>query len=154
MAQQLCAGLDEVLAPVISTLDSFPAYLDPTTAPPDLLAWLARWLGLTIDDNQPEQRQRDLISSGVDLLAQRGTLAGLRQAIRLYLDIEVHLQDPGGHRWSENPGARLPGSADGELVVRVRSADYPDLDVRRLEAVIDFSVPAHVRYRVEVVTDP
>ena len=30
-AQNLCASLDEVLAPAISVLDCFPAYLDPRT---------------------------------------------------------------------------------------------------------------------------
>ena len=34
-AQQLCAGLDEVLAPVLLTLDGFAAYLDVATAPQD-----------------------------------------------------------------------------------------------------------------------
>ena len=33
--QLLCQGLDEVLAPVLATLDSLPAYLDPATAPGD-----------------------------------------------------------------------------------------------------------------------
>ena len=39
-AQQLCAGLDEVLAPVVMSLDAFPAYLDLATAPADMLRWL------------------------------------------------------------------------------------------------------------------
>ena len=29
--QRFCAGLDDVLAPVIATLDSLPAYFDPAT---------------------------------------------------------------------------------------------------------------------------
>ena len=47
-AQRLCEGLDELLAPVLATLDCLPAYLDPGTAPLDLLEWLAGWVGIAV----------------------------------------------------------------------------------------------------------
>lgn len=150
-AQQLCAALDEVLAPVLATLDSFPAYLDPATAPEDDLAWLAGWLGMTVDNNQPEGRRRDLVAAGVELLSRRGTVQGLRDAIRAYLDLEVDISEPGGAHWSSTSGTPLPGTRGGELVVRVPVTDPASFDVRRLDAVVAAVVPAHVRFRVEVV---
>ena len=36
-AQQLCAAFDELLAPIFATLDCFPAFLDPSTTPKDML---------------------------------------------------------------------------------------------------------------------
>ena len=39
--QRFTAGLDEVLAPVLLTLDCLDAYLDLELAPPDFLDWLA-----------------------------------------------------------------------------------------------------------------
>ena len=48
-ARQFCTGLDEVLAPVWLSLDSFAAYLDLGTAPEDMLPWLAHWLGVSVD---------------------------------------------------------------------------------------------------------
>ena len=43
--QRWCSALDEVLAPIITTLDSLPAYLDPATAPEDLLPLAGRMDG-------------------------------------------------------------------------------------------------------------
>ncbi len=62
-ARSLCAGFDELLAPVILDLDTFAAHLDPMTAPDDMLIWLAQWLGVGID-------------SGTDPVPLRGELPG------------------------------------------------------------------------------
>ena len=40
------AGLDDVLAPVVATLDSLDSYVDPALAPEDFLDWLAGWVAL------------------------------------------------------------------------------------------------------------
>ena len=55
-AQRLCEGLDELLAPVLATLDCLPAYLDPGTAPLDLLEWLAGWVGIAVAPGLPDAR--------------------------------------------------------------------------------------------------
>ena len=49
--QAFCEALDTVLAPVLLTLDSIPAYFDPDLAPADFVEWLATWVGLEIDEN-------------------------------------------------------------------------------------------------------
>ncbi len=150
-AQQLCAGLDEVLAPILATLDCWPAYLDPSTAPEDMLGWLAGWLGLTLDENEPAARRRELLAYGVDLLARRGTVSGLRDALRAYLAVEADISEPGGTGWSMIPGSPLPGLATGELLVRVTVDDPASMDVRRIDAVVAAALPAGVRHRVELI---
>ncbi len=154
--QQLCGGLDEVLAPVLATLDSWDAHLDPATAPEDSLGWLAGWLGLSLDENQSTQRRRDLVATGVRLLSRRGTVDGLREALDAYLDVDsqgmaVEISDPGGISWSDEPGAPLPGSAGGELLVAIRVADPQALDIRRVDAVVRAFLPAAVRHRIELL---
>ena len=47
----LTTGLDQVLAPVFSTLDGLEAYVDPGTAPSDFLDWLASWVGIELDQH-------------------------------------------------------------------------------------------------------
>ena len=71
-AQQLCASFDEVLAPVILSLDALPAYLDLSTTPEDMLPWLAQWLGMSVDPSQDMEIQRSLLRSASELHATRG----------------------------------------------------------------------------------
>ena len=63
-ARQLCAGLDEVLTPVLLSLDSFAAYLDVGTTPEDMLPWLGQWLGVNLDPRQEAEAQRELLGAG------------------------------------------------------------------------------------------
>ncbi len=150
-AQRLCDGLDEVVAPVIATLDSLPAYLDPATAPEDMLGWLAGWMGIVLDGHQGPGRQRELVQAGVELLQWRGTVRGIRSAVRALFDTEPQIVESGGVAVSETAGSDLPGSAQTSLVVRLQVADLDSFDVRRLEALVEMTTPAHVPHRVEVV---
>jgi len=59
------SGFDDVLAPILSTLDCLPAYFDPSLAPEDFLGWLAGWVGLSLDENWPLERRRDLVARNV-----------------------------------------------------------------------------------------
>jgi len=61
-AQRFLSGLDEVLAPVFSTIDNFDAYLDPNLTPDDFLAWLAGWVGIALDDGWDEPRRRAIVA--------------------------------------------------------------------------------------------
>jgi phage tail-like protein len=149
-AQRLCQSLDEVLAPVIATLDSLPAYLDPSTAPDDMLGWLAGWMGIVLDGHQSAERQRELVQAGVELLQWRGTARGVRAAVGALLDTEPEIVESGGATWSETAGAALPGSERAELLVRIAVDDPEGFDLRRLEALIAMIKPAHVPHRVEV----
>lgn len=150
VAQSLCTALDEVLAPIVMTIDGLTAYLDPDTTPADMLGWLASWLGLTLDDNQPAQRQRELVRQGVELLRWRGTARGVRDAVAAAFGSTPTLQETGGASWSSEPGARLPGSAPARLVVRMDVSDPDDFDVRRLDALVTAVKPAHIPHEVRV----
>ncbi|MFZ9017592.1 MAG: phage tail protein [Ilumatobacteraceae bacterium] len=150
-AQRWCAGLDDVVAPVPSTLDNLSAYLDPRLAPEDFVEWLAIWVGLELDQTWSIGRRRELVARAHSLHDARGTAAGLADLIELYLGGRPEIVDGGGVVWSAVPGASLPGSDDGELVVRLEVADAEALDMARLESLVAANRPAHVRYRIELV---
>ena len=57
--QRLLAAMDQVLAPVLGSLDSLDAYLDPSLAPEDFLHWLAGWLGFALDESWPLERSKN-----------------------------------------------------------------------------------------------
>ncbi len=149
-ARRLCSGLDEVLAPVLLSLDSFPAYLDVDTTPEDMLPWLAQWLGVSVDPSRDETGQRELVALAGELHLARGTRAGIALAVRTALGIDVAVSETGAAAWSTESGGVLPGEAVPRVVVTVPAAAAAGVDPERLDAVIRSAVPAHVRYRVQV----
>jgi phage tail-like protein len=148
--QRFCSGLDEVLTPVLVTLDSLPAYLDPGTAPQDVLEWLAGWVGIALDGDSEPHRRRVLVRSAVELHRLRGTAAGIRRAVAVVFDAEPEVEESGASGWSRDTLAPLPGNASQTVLVRLRVADPAQVDARRLDAVVAAVKPAHVVHRVEV----
>src|SRR4051794_25978348 len=90
-ARELCAGLDEVLAPVLVSLDAFPAYLDLATTPDDMLPWLGQWVGMAVDPGADLHRQRRLLASAGELHAIRGTRRGIELAVEAALGLDVQV---------------------------------------------------------------
>jgi phage tail-like protein len=146
---QFTAAFDDVLAPVISTLDCLDAYVDPLLTPPDFLEWLASWVGALVDENAPEARCRDLVARAVDLHRRRGTIRGLREHLEVLTGGRVEINDSGGTVASVTPGASLPGQAVPRLAVRVSGAAW-DVPKALLDAAVAHSKPAHVVHVVDV----
>jgi phage tail-like protein len=150
-AQRLISAFDPVLAPVFSVLDNFHAYLDPALAPEDFLAWLAGWLGLTLDETWPVERCRALVLRAGALYGRRGTVTGLRDHLEILTGAGVEVTDTGGVAWSRTPGAELPGTPQASLVIRVTVDDPSSLDVDRLDGLVRAAKPAHLPHRIEVM---
>lgn len=147
--QRFTAGLDEVLAPVLSTLDNLTAYLDPALAPEDFVEWLASWVGLVVDENWSVERKRRLVAQTVELYSARGTARGLAALVELYTGERPEVEDSGGASWSATPNGPFPGRAEPSLKLTVRAS--ADIDEVRLRALVAAAVPAHVAHTVEVV---
>lgn len=148
-AQRLTAALDEVLAPVFWTLQSFPAYLDPELAPADFVEWLAGWVGMALDENWPLERQRELVGRAGSLYRRRGTVRALVELVELYAGVVPEVVESGGVAWSVEPGSVFPGQPTPRLVVRLPVGT--DVDVRRLESLLAAARPAHVPFQLEVI---
>ena len=99
-AQRLCQGLDEMLAPVLATLDCLPAYLDPGTTPADLLKWLAGWVGMADAAELPEARRRELVAEAAQLYVWRGTPATIMSIVELTTGQTPEIVESGGTTWS------------------------------------------------------
>lgn len=149
--QRFLPAFDAGLAPVVTTLDSLHAYVDPQLAPEDFLDWLASWVGVELDDAWSLEQRRIVVGAAALVHRQAGTADGIRDSMALALDADVKVTESGGCTWSATPGGGLPG--DPESLVRVSVAvDDPDsVDVRRVEALLRSVKPAHVRHEFEVV---
>lgn len=143
------AGFDDVLAPVISTLDCLRAYIDPMLAPDDFLVWLAGWFGTSLDENWPLERQRSAVARSVALFRQSGTVGGLRELLELVTGGPVEVADSGGVTWSQAPNTPPPGTDEAAVVVRIAASHLP-ADRSALDALIAAAKPAHVTHRLEV----
>ena len=115
-----CGALDEVLAPVLSTLDNLPAYLDVATTPDDLLPWLAAWLGHVARPRPGDGPATRGAAAGQpaarapghqarDRARGRGGLRGARRRSRR----------PEPSDWSLDDDAALPGEPFQAFVVQV-----------------------------------
>ena len=150
--QRLLAAMDQVLAPVLGSLDSLDAYLDPSLAPEDFLHWLAGWLGFALDELWPLERRRASLVEATTLYRVRGTAGGLAGYVELLTGGSVEITESGAAGYSTVTDAPLPGSPAFELVVRLRPpAGAPDLDLALLDALVKAAKPAHVVHRLEVV---
>jgi phage tail-like protein len=150
-AQAFLTALDEVLAPVISTLDNIDAYFDPYVTPDDFLNWLGTWVAIAIDDQWIVERRREAVARAVELYRLRGTAAGLGQQIEIYTGGTVEIVENGGTAWSIDPGGELPGSPQPLVVVRVHVDDPKAVDAGRVDALVAAAKPAHVEHRVEIM---
>ena len=142
--QRFTSALDEALAPAVAALDNLPAYLDPALAPADFVEWLAGWVGVSLDENWPLARRRDLVARAAAPLPAAGDGRGAGRAGRPVRRGRPRGRRHGGVAWSAEPGGPLPGSGEPRLTVRVTVPDPSAVDVRRLEAIVAEAKPAHV----------
>jgi phage tail-like protein len=149
--QRFTSAFDEALAPAVAALDNLAAYLDPAVAPADFVEWLAGWVGVSLDENWPLERRRDLVAQAAVLYRRRGTAGALAEQVALYAGVVPEVVETGGVAWSAEPGGPLPGSTEARLTVRVTVPDPSAVDVRRLEAIVAEAKPAHIPATVEVV---
>ncbi|MQA85089.1 MAG: phage tail protein I [Streptosporangiales bacterium] len=149
--QRFVGAFDDVLAPVIATLDNLHAYLDPQLAPVDFLEWLASWVGLELDESWSEARQRALVARAVELYGRQGTVTGLRALVRIYTGVDAEIEESGGVSWSSTPASDPPGSSEPHLTVRVVQDPKNPVDVGRLDALVTAAKPAHLPHTVEVL---
>ncbi len=149
--RRFLSALDEVLAPVLLTIDNLPAHLRTGTAPSDFLTWLGGWIAADTDGQHSETRARDMVAAAVEQHQRRGTRAGLATAIRTATGVEPEIIENGASASSTTPGAALPGSAHPRVTVRLRVPRPEEFDRVRLERLVAAEVPAHVVHRVEIL---
>jgi phage tail-like protein len=106
---------DQGFRSVECEIDRQADYFDPRSAPdkspvagaPDMLSWLAGWVGVTFDRAWPVARRRRFLMQAAKLYPCRGTLPGLRQALLLFLGLDA-LTVPRRPAWCGPACAPLP----------------------------------------------
>lgn len=149
--KRLTAGWDEVIAPLISTLDCLDAYLDPELTPEDLLEWIADRMGAQLDAKWPLERKRTATAHAFKSHRACGTAAEVHQRVALATGASVELFDSGGVVTSRTPGTPFPTEFSPTVLVRVTAQRIEDVNLFDLDLAMKQCMPAHVSYRTEVV---
>ncbi len=136
---------ESILGPIERTVDNLYYYFDAQITPPEVLPWLASWLGLVLDERWPEARRRELIRAAVELYQWRGTRRGLTEFLRLYTGITPEIVETGVGRKTVTEAEAF------RFVVRLRVPNPGSFDRAVIEAIIDAEKPAHVGYTLEIV---
>jgi phage tail-like protein len=143
-------ALEPLLDPVVALLDSLPAHVDPELAPEDLLALLAHWLGLEMDEAWPIASKRDLVRRGDELARRHGTAAGLELTLKIaFPQHPLRVEDSGTVTWKGQKAAKKADRSGAGFVVY---CDAP-LDEHELGAVsrlIEQVKPVNVTYKLRV----
>lgn len=142
----LLDGLDDVIAPVISVLDCFDAYLDPFTAPDDFVRYLGSWLLATLDDPWDEAAVRRDVADAYRRACTAGTTAGLYQRLVPHLVRSVSIRDTGTTTASETPTDPADWADAPPPVVRIAVVPHADrpVDLAQIERIVRDALPAHV----------
>lgn len=146
----ICAflrGLDEVVAPVIQTLDCLDAYLDPRLAPPDMVAFLGSWVLADIDDVWNEAAIREDVAKAHERAVWAGTTKAIRDRVVPREVASVEIDDSGDTLTSTMPTDPQQWNDSSAPSVRVRA---PGGDREQLSRLVSRLVPAHAAFEVDV----
>lgn len=142
-------ALETVLDPILALLDSLDAHITPELAPTDVLALLAAWLGVELDEQWPEDRQRELVRSASELWRWRGTREGLERELKIaFPHLPLRVEETGGV-FAASDVTQLPPVEEPGFVV------YCDVPLNEAEQAsvartIEHMKPIHIGYRLRV----
>ena len=139
LLDRLLLIFESILAPIEQSVDHMPLILDVRTMPADLLPWVASWLDLTLNENWPESRRRDLIQAASELYRWRGTRQGLSHYLEIYAGVTPEVEDELDQPHSFRVTLHVP-------------ADQP-VDEDLVRAIIDAEKPAHTGYELQIEWD-
>jgi phage tail-like protein len=168
------AGLDDDLA---AQSDQRHALLKPCSTPAAALPWLARWVGLTLDERWSEAARRSFVKEAAWLFRLRGTVWSLKRMVEIVTGAPVLIveqfrlrglgrlgPDPLGEGWDEpavlGMGLRVGGPLGnaevqgGSLGEGGDIADSFALNAHRfsvlVQAPLDADTEAAVRHLLDV----
>ncbi len=135
---------ETILSPLERSIDKIHHYFDPHLTPPELLPWLASWLGLVLNEDWPEARRRELILAASELYQWRGTRRGLIEFIKLYTGTIPEIKEPGVGLRKVSPDQAY------KIEITIKEAGGKKIDPVLLKMIIEAEKPAHVSYTLNI----
>ncbi|WP_030434683.1 phage tail protein [Actinoplanes subtropicus] len=122
-AERFLSLFDSTLAEIDRVVERYPALLDGTNVPGELLPWLGGLLGIGFEAGWDADTRRALIAAAPALFRGRGTPAAVREAVRIVFGAEPVIDELAAERsWLRvgTDGALGAGRLFGRSRARVR----------------------------------
>jgi phage tail-like protein len=151
---RLLRMFDEMLNPLLETVDAVDCYFDPLMTPPAFVEWLASWVGEELSPSWPDRSRRALVSEAAWIHRARGTQAGLKRAVELVAGCEALVIDnTEGLRLDEDGrlgvNTALQASNQNRINIVLRGS-AADIDLEAVNDVVRKLKPAHCVFSVEL----
>jgi phage tail-like protein len=152
--QRLLRMFDELLIPLLETVDAVDCYFDPLMTPPAFVDWLASWVGEELSAAWPDRSRRGLVSEAAAIHRARGTRAGIKRAVELVAGCEALVIDnteglrlDADGRLGLNTGLQASEQNRIHIVLRGSAAE---IDLEAVNEVVRKLKPAHCAFSVEL----
>lgn len=136
---------EDVLSPIERMLDSMTGYFDPATTPPEVLEWLATWLGVSTDERWPLPRRRMFVRRASEMFQLRGTKKGLSIAVESLCGNVPQIVQPTVAELSADPTRQF------SFHITVQASPGEVIDQQALERLIELEKPAFTAYALEII---
>jgi len=148
---------EDVLTPISVQVDNQPYYFDPLTTPVEILEYMSYWVDMDDEGNDwTLPKRRALIAAAATLYRMRGTRAGLKKHLGIYLGTPpLIIERTNGFRLESDARLGLNTSI-GEnrartftVTIAVEKPDEIDMDTVR--SIIEADKPVETGYILRLV---
>jgi phage tail-like protein len=142
------AAFEEVADTVLARVDSIEHQVDAGLATPEMLQFLASWLGLMLEPSDPLPYRRELVRQVGRLLGWRGTRHGIEGLLEAATGARVTVTDGGGIYGRREP---VPPP---DPVVRVSLDHTGHLTEQQVRGFLDSELPLGAVLELDVRFQP
>ena len=137
-------AFEEIADSVRERIDSLEHQVDAGLATPEMLQYLASWLGLQLEPTDPVEYQRSLVRQTGQLLGWRGTRHGIEGMLEAATGSRATVTDGGGI-YGENDRVPPP-----DPVVTVRLDHTGHLTETQVRRLLEAELPLGARLELDV----
>jgi phage tail-like protein len=124
----------------------YSAKNDTPVTPDEFLPWLASWVALSLRDDWDDRTKRGFISKMVPLYQKRGTKAGLKELLELYVNVDKSAQESNVEIYEfETPIHYF------QVTMSLQDRDNLAQKQAIARAILDQEKPAHTFYSLQIL---
>jgi phage tail-like protein len=138
------AAIEEVAGTVRDRVDSVEHHVDTGLAAPEMLQFVAGWLGVELEPTDPPEYQRALVREVGRLLGWRGTRHGIESLLEAATGARVTVLDSGGVFGADEP---VP-PPDPSVVVQLDHTGH--LSERQVRRFLEAELPLGARVELDI----